>query len=78
MIDAVTSGSSVVECAFLYDFEREYGKWHKSKDRKGGINPFPSYMLNKKWTMEEEFNNHIFRFQQVTMTSIYFNKNYIF
>ena len=72
--DAVRSGSSVVECAFMYDYELEWGKWHRSRERKVGDNPFASYMLNKKWTMEEEFNNHMMRFQQVTVSSIYFSK----
>ena len=63
--EAVRSGSSVFEVAFLYEYELAYGKWHRSKDRKGGRIPFASYMLNKKWTMEEEFNNHMLRFQQV-------------
>ena len=48
----------------------EYGRWHRSKDKKGGKNPFASYMMNKKWTLEEEFNNHMLRFQQVTLSSI--------
>ena len=72
--DAVRSGSSVVEKAFLYDYELEYGKWYRSKERKGGRIPFASYLLNKKWTMEEEFNNHMMRFQQVTVTALYLNK----
>ena len=42
------------------DQEISYGK--------GGRIPFGSYMLNKKWTLEEEFNNHILRFQQVTLS----------
>ena len=69
--DAVRSGSSVVECSFMYDYELEYGKWYRSKERKGGESPFGSYLLNKKWTMEEEFNNHMMRFNQVTVSSIY-------
>ena len=27
--------------------------------------------MNKKWTLEEEFNNHMLRFQQVTVTYIF-------
>ena len=65
--DAVTSGSSVLEAAYLYDYELAWGKWHRSKERKF-LNPFGSYMLNKKWTLEDEFNNHMLRFQQVTFT----------
>ena len=74
--DAVRSGSSVVEKAFLYDYELEWGKWYRSKERKGGRIPFGSYLLNKKWTMEEEFNNHMMRFNQVTVSSIYSNKQH--
>ena len=64
-------GSAVLFGAFLFDYElklenRAEGKrWHRSKERLGGINPFASYMMNKKWWLEEEFNNHILRFQQV-------------
>ena len=68
--DAVRSGSSVLECAFMLDYELEWGKWHRSKDRREGNNPFGSFMMNKKWTLEEEFNNHILRFQQVTVISM--------
>ena len=64
-LDAVRSGSSVVQCAFMYDYVLEWGKWYRSKERKGGEHPFASYMLNKKWTLEEEFNNHMMQFQQV-------------
>ena len=49
--------------------------WHRSKEKKGGENPFGSFMMNKKWTLEEEFNNHMLRFQQVSAVSfIYFSK----
>ena len=72
--DAVVNGSSVVECSFLLDYELEWGKWHRSKERKGGRNPFPSYLMNKKWTMEEEFTKHMLHFQQVTLSSNHFSK----
>ena len=72
--DAVVNGSSVLHVSFLYDYELEYGKWHRSKDREGGQNPFPSYLMNKKWTMEEEFTKHMLHFQQVTLSSYHFSK----
>ena len=72
--DAVRSGSSVVEIGFLLDHELEWGKWYRSRERKTGLSPFGSYMLNKKWTKEEQFNNHMLRFQQVTVHS----SNYFF
>ena len=61
------SGSSVFERGYVPKHLLELGKWHRSKDIKGGENNFGSYMLNKKWTLEEEFNNHMLRFQQVTL-----------
>ena len=75
------TGSSVVECSFMYDYELEWAKdysttWYRSKEKKGDKIPFASYMLNKKWTLEEEFNNHMMRFQQVTVSYSYFIKLY--
>ena len=63
----------------MYNYELEWAKnystvFYRSKERKGGDNPFGSYMLNKKWTLQEEFNNHMLRFQQVTVSSCYFSK----
>ena len=74
--DAVVSGNSVVEFAFLFkeylDMAKKHGtSWYRSKERKVGRNPFPSYMLNKKLALEEEFNNHMLRFQQVTVSSLF-------
>ena len=69
--DAVVNGTSVVESAFMYDYELEWGKWYRSRERKGGVSPFVSYYLNKKWTLEEEFNNHMMQFQQVGHMQIY-------
>ena len=64
------TGSAVREIAFLRRYEidlaRKYNTtWYRSKEKKGGKSPFGSYILNKKWTLEEEFNKHLMRFQQV-------------
>ena len=41
-------------------------KWHRSRERRSNsYSPFCAYMMNKKWWLEEEFTNHILRFQQV-------------
>ena len=70
------TGTSVVEAGILFPEYKENGKkWHRSKGRRGGDHPFASFMVNKKWTLEEEFNNHILRFQQVTVSSIFVKKN---
>ena len=64
--DIIGSGSSVAEAAFLDPKQLWFGKWYRSKDRRGDGSPYASYLMNKKWTLEEEFNKHMLRFQQVT------------
>ena len=69
-------GDSVFECGFLYDYELDWAtekydtRWYRSKNIKDGEFPFGSNLLNKKWTLEEEFNNHMMRFNQVRVSSI--------
>ena len=64
-------GSAVQAAALLLDDEldleniTEGKRWHRSKETLAGTYPFASYMMNKKWWLEEEFNNHMLRFQQV-------------
>ena len=53
--------------AYLLPYEMEYGKWHRSKDKRGG-NPFASVMINKKWWLEEELNNYILQVHQVNVS----------
>ena len=36
----------------------------KEKSPQGNL-AFGSYLMNKKWPLEEQFNNHMLRFQQV-------------
>ena len=55
----------MLEVAYLLPYEREYGKWYRSKDIKGDFLPFISSLINKKWWLEEELNNHLLQFQQV-------------
>ena len=73
-------GSAVFEVSYLYDFELQWAKdyntsWYRSKEKKGN-NPFTSYMMNKKWTLEEEFNIHLLMYQQVTISSNYISKRH--
>ena len=68
-------GDAVVEAAFMYEYELDWAKnystrWYRSKTKKDGNFPFGSYLLNKKWTLEEELNKHMMKFQQVTVSSI--------
>ena len=61
----------------MYDYELEWGKWYRSQDRKAGDHPFASYLMTKKWTKAEQFNNHLLRFQQVTVHSSNYSVNSI-
>ena len=70
--DTITQGSSVVESGSLYAHWLALGTWYRSRERAGGRHPFGSYMLNKKWTLGEEFIKHMLRFQQVTVRSTCF------
>ena len=74
-------GDSVVECGFMYDYELDWAKnystrWYRSKTKKDGNFPFGSYLLNKKWTLEEEFNYHMMIFQQVRASYDYYIKDH--
>ena len=75
--NALRTGSSVVQVGFLFQYEINYGRdygtsWYRSKGNVPGEHPFGGYMINKKWTLEEDFNNHILRFQQVTVSFIFY------
>ena len=48
-------------------------RWHKSKEKPAGKSPFGSYLMNQKYTLEEEFNNHLLRLQ-VTVGYIFSNQ----
>ena len=62
------NGSAVQEGGFLVsNDELALGRLHRSKDKKPmPYSNFPSFMMNKKWWLEEQFNVHMMRFQQVT------------
>ena len=66
-------GSSVVQVAWIRGHALEWAKlynttWYRSKD---SAEPdrlvFGSFLLNKKWIFEEEFNKHMMILQQVTV-----------
>ena len=65
------NGSAVLEVGFLYDFYLALGGWHRSKDKKPtSYGNSPSFMMNKKWVLVEQFNLHLMRFQQVSVSSV--------
>ena len=68
----VGNGTGVVDTAIMYSSRLKLGKYYRSKDTvANNFQPFASYMVNKKWWLEEEFNTHLLRFQQVTSTQFY-------
>ena len=65
------NGTAVQQAAMLWDYELALGRWHRSKDKKPSpYSDTPSYMMNKKWWLEEEFSVHMMRFQQVKSISV--------
>ena len=62
------SGSSVVVISYLMASQLAYGKFHRSMNRMIGRHPYGSFLMNKKWTLEEEFSMHMLIFQQVILT----------
>ena len=68
----VEEGTSVIEAPFFNTWYAEtyYGieaKVYRSKGKKDLTRSlFGSYMMNKKWTLQEEFANHLIMLQQVT------------
>ena len=65
----IGNGSAVVDTAYMYKKRLVYGRFYRSKETVAtNYQPFASFMLNKKWWLEEEFNNHLLRFQQVPAT----------
>ena len=74
--------SHVAEVAYFDAHELAVAKkynttFHRSKGSKTGDHPFASYMVNKKWILEEEMNNHILRFQQVKKAKIFNDRDKI-
>ena len=41
------------------------GKWHRSKERVSGNNPYTGFLTKKKWHLNEEMAKHLLHFQQV-------------
>ena len=73
-------GDSVVGAGLMFDYELVWAedlntRWYRSKNAYAtGYSSYSSYLLNKKWTLEEEFNNHLLMFQQVRVSANHFIK----
>ena len=60
--DSKTSVSTVLDKEY-----KEWGKWHIGRETEIQMySPFASFLMNKKWWLQEELAIHLLRFQQVT------------
>ena len=60
------NGTAVREAGGLFAKQLELGRWHRSKDKKQKPDSdYGTTMMNKKWCLEEQFNLHMMRYQQV-------------
>ena len=39
--------------AYLEPYHVKMGRWHRSKEKMAGNNPFAGYLTNKKWNLNE-------------------------
>ena len=62
----IGNGTAVIEFGMLLESDLKYGKWYRSKEKQERGNPIASYVMNKKWWLEEEMNMHMMRFAQVS------------
>ena len=62
--------TAVAVQSYLLDFQLAQGHWYRSRGIQSGDFLFGLNMLNKKWTLEEEYNRHLYQFQQVNIISI--------
>ena len=73
------NGTAVQQIGYLFEHELALGRWHRSKDKKQKPgSQFGSYMVNKKWWLEEEFTLHMMRFQQVKYRYLFIKQYDIF
>ena len=54
-----------VNLGILYDDEKGDGEFHEIKDVLEGSNPYIGDILNKKWSLAEEYSYHLLVIQQV-------------
>ena len=65
MIDGILVANTHVYLGTLDDYDRTLGRFHESKDVLEGTNPFGGDILNKKWSLAEEYSYHLLLFHQV-------------
>ena len=51
--DVIGAGTHAMMAGFLYPYELALGRWHRSKEKVSGNNPYIGYLTNKKWHLNE-------------------------
>ena len=51
--DVMGSGTHAWMTGFVGTYILAWGRWHRSKERVAGINPYAGYLTNKKWNLNE-------------------------
>ena len=65
MEDGILDAGTHVMLGALDDYTREFGKFHQSKEIIEGSSAGAGDILNKKWSLTEEYSYHLLLFQQV-------------
>ena len=51
--DVMGAGTHAYMSAYLEPTWLDMGRWHRSKEKLAGNNPFAGYLTNKKWNLNE-------------------------
>ena len=51
--DVIGAGTHAQMAGSLDPYELVMGRWHRSKEKLAGDNPYGGYLTNKKWTLNE-------------------------
>ena len=54
--DVIGTGTHAWLGGYLFPKEKAMGRWHRSKEKVSGDNPFGGYLTNKKWNLNEVFS----------------------
>ena len=65
MNEDILGANTHVYLGYLDDYDRSLGKFHESKDVLEGSDPSVVDILNKKWSLAEEYSYHLLVIQQV-------------
>ena len=52
--DVIGAGTHVTMTVHLMPYELAMGRWHRSKEKLAGDQPYAGYLTNKKWHLNEE------------------------